>query len=531
MPLLLAVLCAVAVAAAVGAVLLRSPGRGGSALVSNPGLDPGTSMSRQAPDFTLRDQFGQRVSLRSLRGRAVLLAFIDSQCTTVCPLTTTEMLDAKALLGRAGGEVALLGVDANPAATAVRDMRSYSAVHGMIGRWDFLTGSLAQLRRVWRAYGIGVQIERGQIDHTPALFAIDPQGRLRKVYLTQMVYASIDQQAQILARELASLLPGHPRVDSRLSYTQIPPITPGTSVSLPRVGGGSVRLGPGRSPRLLLFFDTWDSETTSLGGWLERLNRYQAAAAAGRLPPLTAVDEASVEPSRSALRVFLDGLPRPLSYPVAIDRTGQIADGYGVQDEPWLVLVSPAGLFMWYYDVSTQGPLSAAALIHHVRAALINVSSASATPAGRLADSPAPLAAIHAQASQLLAGESGLAARLRALRGYPIVLNVWASWCAACRAEASLFASASRRYGRRVAFLGVDLQDSPADARAFLAEHPVSYPSYQSTATQLAPLAPVQGLPTTVFFSAEGKVVHVQTGRYDWQGTLDEDIDSYALGR
>jgi cytochrome oxidase Cu insertion factor (SCO1/SenC/PrrC family) len=327
----LALAFATLLAAAALAVFSRaSSGGGGSALESNPGLDPGTRLSRPAPDFTLTDQFGRRVSLRSFRGRAVLLAFIDSQCTTVCPLTTTAMLDAKALLGRAGAEVALLGVDANPAAIAVRDVRAYSAVHGMIGRWDFLTGSLAQLKRVWSAYGIGVEILRGQIDHTPALFAIDPQGRLRKVYLTQMVYASIAQQAQILARELASLLPGHPRVASRLSYAQIPPIAPGTPVSLPRAGGGSVRLGPSGSPRLLLFFATWDSETTNLGAWLERLNRYQAAAAADRLPALTAVDEASVEPSPAALGAFLAGLPRPLSYPVAIDSSGRVDAGQDV---------------------------------------------------------------------------------------------------------------------------------------------------------------------------------------------------------
>jgi cytochrome oxidase Cu insertion factor (SCO1/SenC/PrrC family)/thiol-disulfide isomerase/thioredoxin len=502
-----------------------------SALEHNPGLDPGTPLSRPAPDFTLTDEFGRRVSLRSFRGRAVLLAFIDSQCTTVCPLTTTEMLDAKALLGTAGAEVALLGVDANPVATAVRDVRAYSAVHGMIGRWHFLTAPLARLKAVWSAYGIGVQILRGQIDHTPALFAIDPQGRLRRVYLTQMVYASIGQQTQILARELASLLPGHPRVESGLSYAQIPPITPGMSVSLPSAGGGTVRLGPERSPRLLLFFATWDSETIKLAAWLEQLDRYQAVAAADRLPALTAVDEGAVEPSPSALRGFLRGLPRPLSFPVAIDRTGRVGDGYEVQDEPWLVLLSPAGLIMWYYDVSTQGPLTAEALLHHVRAALMKVGSPSAAPAGELARWPAPLAAIRAQAGQLLGGASALAARIRALRGYPIVLNVWASWCAACRTEASLFGSASSRYGGQVAFLGVDVEDSPGDARSFLAEHAVGYPSYQSTATQLATVAPVEGLPTTVFFNREGKVTHVQTGKYDRQGTLDEDIDAYALSR
>ena len=67
---------------------------------------------------------------------------------------------------------------------------------------------------------------------------------------------------------------------------------------------------------------------------------------------------------------FLDSLPTPLSYPVAIDETGQIADGYDVQDQPWFVLVSRAGRILWYWDGSTQGWPTETALIQHVRAAL-----------------------------------------------------------------------------------------------------------------------------------------------------------------
>ena len=96
-----------------------------------------------------------------------MLAFNDSECTTICPLTTTAMLDAKAMLGSASSRVALLGVDANPAATSIADVRAYSELHGMVHRWHFLTGSLAQLKAVWRAYKIEVAIEQGQIDHTP----------------------------------------------------------------------------------------------------------------------------------------------------------------------------------------------------------------------------------------------------------------------------------------------------------------------------------------------------------------------------
>ena len=66
-----------------------------------------------------------------------------------------------------------------------------------------------------------MQIQAGQIDHTPALLVIDPQGRERTIYLTQMNYASISQAAQVLADEAASLLPGHPGVASQRSLAHI----------------------------------------------------------------------------------------------------------------------------------------------------------------------------------------------------------------------------------------------------------------------------------------------------------------------
>jgi cytochrome oxidase Cu insertion factor (SCO1/SenC/PrrC family)/thiol-disulfide isomerase/thioredoxin len=525
-----AVLAVVAVGAVVVAMVAGAGGRstrnGNAAFTEK--LDPGTRLTGQAPDFTLTDQFNRPVSLRSFRGRVVILAFNDSECTTVCPLTTTAMVSAQRLLGRAASQVALLGVDANPDAISVKDVRSYSEAHGMTRQWQFLTGSLPELRRVWRAYHIDVAIEHGEIDHTPALFVIDTHGRLAKLYLTQVAYASVDQQAQLLAQEASSLLPGHPRVQTSLSYAQVPSISPTASATLPRAGGGTVRVGPGAA-RLYAFFATWDSQVTNLGGQLDALNRYQSQAAAQRLPGLTAVDEATVEPSANALPKFFRSLPGPLGYPVAIDRSGRLADGYGVQDEPWFVLMSPAGKVVWYYDVSTSGWLSTSALSRRVRAALARPPAPSgAADQALLAGSPAPLAALHQQANRLLGGQSTLPARLRALRGYPVVLNAWASWCGPCKAEFGLFASASARFGRRVAFLGVDTDDSSGDARAFLSRHHVAYPSYQGSTGGLRSIAVVAGLPTTIFIDRTGKVAYVHTGQYDAQGTLDQDIADHA---
>jgi cytochrome oxidase Cu insertion factor (SCO1/SenC/PrrC family) len=351
-------------------------------LASNPNLDPGASLSQAAPNFTLTDQFGQPVSLSSYRGKVVILAFNDSECSSVCPLTTTALLDAKAMLGAAASQVQLLGINANPKDTSIEDVLSYSQLHGMLYQWRYLTGSLSQLQTVWKDYSIGVTVNQNQIDHEPAIFVINQQGRLAKLYLTQLAYSAVPQLGQLLANEVSSLLPSHPAVHSHLSYDEVAAIGPAAPTTLPAAnGGGYVSLGPSQpgeqnQARLYLFFATWDQEITSIAGHLDALNAYQSASAAARLPGLTAIDEGSVEPSASALPNFLASLTHPLSYPVAIDGSGQVADGYGVQGEPWFVLASPSGKTLWTWQVSVSGWPSTASLDQHVRTALGNAAKA-----------------------------------------------------------------------------------------------------------------------------------------------------------
>jgi cytochrome oxidase Cu insertion factor (SCO1/SenC/PrrC family) len=335
------------------------------AAMQNPNLDLGTSLyGEHAPDIKLVNQFGQPMSLSQFRGRVVILAFSDSECTTVCPLTTQSMVLAKELLGKAGESVQLLGVDANPDATKVSDVMAYSRAHAMVNQWDFLTGSSAQLKAVWKAYDIEVQIEAGQIDHTPALYVINQQGVLEKLYLTTMAYSSVTQSAQVLASEVATLLPSHPKLSSIESLATIPAQTPAAAVTLPQAlmvgekgdGPHTVTLGPGK-PRLVVFFATWLTETSDLSAELTGLSGYAKAETARHLPALTAVDETVTEPSEAAVNAYLATLG-PLDYQVALDTTGRVADGYGVQDQPWLVLVNAAGKVTWSHD----GWLSVAAI-------------------------------------------------------------------------------------------------------------------------------------------------------------------------
>ncbi|MGZ4333000.1 MAG: SCO family protein [Gaiellaceae bacterium] len=337
--------------------------------MTNPNLDPGARLSAVAPGFTLTDQFGKRVSLRSLRGKVVVLSFNDPECTTICPLTTTALLHAKQLLGPAASQVALIGIGANPDATQVKWVRAYSQDHGMLHKWHFLTGSLRELKRVWRAYGIAAAITNGAVDHTPATYVIDPNGRESRLYETAMAYSSVNQLGYELAQSIVALLPGHPHIGGVPSLAAPVLYGPHDPVTLPRAGGGSVRLGPGSGAHLVLFFDTWETEVTDLSKQLEALNRYQATARQKGLPPLVAIDEAGVEASPQALPRFLHALPHPLSYPVAVDHSGTVADGYRVQDSPWLELVSRTGRFLFYEDLAVKGWPTLPELLARVHAA------------------------------------------------------------------------------------------------------------------------------------------------------------------
>jgi cytochrome c biogenesis protein CcmG, thiol:disulfide interchange protein DsbE len=149
-----------------------------------------------------------------------------------------------------------------------------------------------------------------------------------------------------------------------------------------------------------------------------------------------------------------------------------------------------------------------------------------------LAGSPAPLAALHAQGDELLpGGTEAFDRRLSRLRGYPVVVNVWASWCGPCRAEFGVLQKLAARYGKRVAFLGVDSQDSDDTASTFLEEAPVPYPNYTDPDKDLAASVGADlGLPDTAFYDRNGKLVYLKQGPYRDGAELRADIERYALG-
>jgi cytochrome oxidase Cu insertion factor (SCO1/SenC/PrrC family) len=138
-----------------------------------------------APDFSLTDQFGHPLTLSSLRGHEIVLAFIDSQCKSLCPLTAQIMYTAKVRLGSAASQVELVAVNANPTATSVAEVQSWSINHGMLHQWSFLTGTAQQLQSVYHRYHITVQVNSGDgVEHDAAMLIIDATGHERLYFDT-----------------------------------------------------------------------------------------------------------------------------------------------------------------------------------------------------------------------------------------------------------------------------------------------------------------------------------------------------------
>jgi cytochrome c biogenesis protein CcmG, thiol:disulfide interchange protein DsbE len=149
-----------------------------------------------------------------------------------------------------------------------------------------------------------------------------------------------------------------------------------------------------------------------------------------------------------------------------------------------------------------------------------------------LRGSPAPLAALHRQSGRLLdGGTSAFEARLRRLRGHPVVINKWASWCNPCRAEFPALQRVATERGREIAFVGLNSGDSRRPAERFLAAYPTPYPSYVDPNEAIArALEAPANYPVTVFLDAKGKPAFIHQGAYRSAADIEADIDRYLGG-
>ncbi len=172
---------AATVALAAGFVLHDSQATGGRASVHLRGDAVWGAGARPAPPIALRDQLGRTTSLSVLRGRVLLVTFMDSHCTTECPVEGHQL----AVIQRAfpaAHRPEIVVVSVNPADTP-RSARRFAERRGWHGGWRWLMGSAAQLRQVWRAYGIEVDPTSHDIVHSAALYIVDRHGDERSGYV------------------------------------------------------------------------------------------------------------------------------------------------------------------------------------------------------------------------------------------------------------------------------------------------------------------------------------------------------------
>jgi cytochrome oxidase Cu insertion factor (SCO1/SenC/PrrC family) len=176
-----AVAAAVGVIVGLGAAVLRAS----HAPAARPGLLRAQATwatgVKTAPAFSLPDQRGRRISLRSLRGHAVLVTFLDSRCKRECPLEGRVLGDVMHAVARQGAVLLIVSVD--PWADTPASARAFATRARWRGDWHWLLADRAGLVPVWRAFNIGVKRVPGDVMHSVALYLVDREGDLRAAYL------------------------------------------------------------------------------------------------------------------------------------------------------------------------------------------------------------------------------------------------------------------------------------------------------------------------------------------------------------
>ncbi|MDI3297887.1 MAG: SCO family protein [Bacillota bacterium] len=141
-----------------------------------------------APDFRLTDAEGRSFDLASLRGKVVLLYFGYTTCPDVCPTTLADLRQVQERLGADAERVRVLFVTVDPERDTPARIAGYLKPYGFRPAAAGLTGSLAQLEPVWKAYGVYVHKRQVPgaatylVDHTAYVYLIDPLGRLRLLF-------------------------------------------------------------------------------------------------------------------------------------------------------------------------------------------------------------------------------------------------------------------------------------------------------------------------------------------------------------
>jgi protein SCO1/2 len=149
--------------------LVRNAGSGFTGTARPPGAN--------VPQYALTDQDGKRITPALHAGKPAVYAFIYSHCEDVCPI---EVQQIRGAMDQLGHDVPVIGVSVDPANDTPASARAFLIKQHMTGRMHFLLGTPAQLRPLWKAFGIKPQTE--QSDHSAYVVLVDAQGRQKVGY-------------------------------------------------------------------------------------------------------------------------------------------------------------------------------------------------------------------------------------------------------------------------------------------------------------------------------------------------------------
>ncbi len=140
--------------------------------------------AKDAPPIVLTDQYGKKIDLAKLKGQSVLVAFLYTHCTDLCPIVAGKVHTAYARIPKAQRPL-FLAVSVDPAHDTPASAAAFNKRHRTSGEIDWLLGSQAELEKVWNAWGVRPVHDKNdpeEIEHNAEIFAIDPQGQIRALY-------------------------------------------------------------------------------------------------------------------------------------------------------------------------------------------------------------------------------------------------------------------------------------------------------------------------------------------------------------
>ena len=174
-------------ALALGLLVAACGGGSGSTdtAVTVPAMAGGDAIpAKAAPPIKLTDQYGKQIDLAKLKGHTVLVAFLYTHCTDLCPIVAGKIHTAYAGLSKSERPI-FLAVSVDPANDTPQSAAEFNRRHRTIGEIDWLLGSHAELAKVWNAWGVRPETDPNdpeEIEHNAEIFAIDPQGQIRALY-------------------------------------------------------------------------------------------------------------------------------------------------------------------------------------------------------------------------------------------------------------------------------------------------------------------------------------------------------------